>query len=362
MDRPLNTINILPNPLVTAGSPNCVDNSGVVTCKPITNWSDKNVKEPTFSSLDNVQLTYRNGWYSANCGFKYSRITNNYISPEDPNGNAAVNETNCQHSCLTSHFACTAYIYNAANYSCQLYDNSVDALGIEISSDWDCGFYMNRSTNCFDDGSKINCDSSARNLDVLNAYSNGPSNPGSSNGSAVIWIIVGVVVGVLVILGFVFALWFFVFRKKPDSSKKLDSKKSNSNLSGVSTPINSLNSPYNNNRFSQLSQETQYQRYSQVPSEYSNVTYGTQVDGIYSAGSNENKDTHLNFNYGSNFVVNTVQSPIQTRSNPPPTPALPVIAQIPEVQPLAQNTNSSPTQIERTEDGTDQMPRYPVNQ
>ncbi|KAJ3320006.1 hypothetical protein HDV06_005740 [Boothiomyces sp. JEL0866] len=372
-DRPLNTIEILPNALVTVGfilsrSPSCIDNAGIITCKVVPDVSSKSVKNNTVSILNNVKLNNTNGWYTSNCVFGLLPITNNYILGV-PNGNAALNVTGCQKLCFNNHFQCTAYIYHPSDFSCLIYDNTVDALGIETSSMWECGFLLNRSTNCFDDGSLINCDSSARNLDPTNPNFNGTVIEPPSSGPNVTPIVVGVLVGVLVILFVVIGVLFYRHHRKQFVQRPKDAA-SNSNLSGLSTPVNEPpESPlYNDsNRYSYLSQDTQVQRYSQVPSDPSDYkrtsmlsegldantsqifkkysTYQTNVSSTnlhnqYSYSNllvdNRNANTPSSGNYNSNFgPIPMLQSPVPFNNNPPPpTPLvaqLPIIAQIPEV-------------------------------
>ncbi|KAJ3315795.1 hypothetical protein HDV04_000002 [Boothiomyces sp. JEL0838] len=371
LDRPLNTVAIVENALVTVGfvlsrSPNCVDSSGSITCKTIPDSSGKSVKGNNETAIAGVALTNKDGWFAADCEYSLLPITNNYILSVS-NGNAASNETVCQSLCLNNHFQCTAYIYHPPEFSCLIFDKTIDSLEIRPSSMWKCGFLLSRSTNCFDDGTKINCDSSARNLEPDNPNLNQTTNS-SGGGINATWLIGGIVIAVLVVLLLTVGYLFYKYHKKQteyNPKRGLHSSVSNSTLSGQSTPVDEHpNSPLNNdyNRYSHLSQETQYQRFSQVPSENPDSNRDSIIldaqDPITadivkkyqtSSANYGPKPSQDRFSYsqvfadtaypskGTTFNYQVQNSIGQTPQYPPQTPTLaqlPIIAQVPELDRL----------------------------
>ncbi|KAJ3320005.1 hypothetical protein HDV06_005739 [Boothiomyces sp. JEL0866] len=369
LDRPLNNYTILPNTLATTAfilsrSPSCADNAGIVTCKSTPNLSSKSVKNSNLTDFNSVKMNNTGGWYTSNCAFSLLKVSNGNIDSVQ-NGNAAMNTSDCQRMCMYNQFQCTGYIYYPTDYTCFIYDNTVDALGIGKSSMWQCGFLLNRSTNCFDDGSLINCDSSARNLDPLDPNFNSTVSISTSSGSNNTWIIVGVVIGLLVLLLASAVFAYFWYRKK-QSQKSSYYIGSTSNLSSTSTPVHLPASPLNNdfNRYSYISQETQYQK--NAPSELSDKNRSSLIFQNHSPYF-PNTSLPNNFSYSAVLTdpnngnvpspiasLVTLQSPNQDNSlnfqESSADAQLPVIALIAKVQRTPSIQPPKLSQIETTND------------
>ncbi|KAJ3317240.1 hypothetical protein HDV06_001828 [Boothiomyces sp. JEL0866] len=221
LDRPINTYNMAKNQTNTLGfilarNQNCQDNGGI-TCQNLPNLSSQS-KPSSNSNYQNLDWTVSNGWYNSNC-----KGTTNPIQAYT----GTISDSECKDDCNT-YPTCTAYAYSNSDSTCALYDLNLNTIRFTKDSAT-CGFRLDRSQNCFDNGKSITCqgyqNSSSGGSDSSgqNASNSSNSSSGGSNTGMIIGIVVAVLVVVICIAG-------FVLYKKRKSKAELDHVKPIENI------------------------------------------------------------------------------------------------------------------------------------
>ncbi|KAJ3268358.1 hypothetical protein HDV01_003097 [Terramyces sp. JEL0728] len=181
-------------------NPGCSDTNGLVTCTAYPNNSGSSKGGNSNANFQGFTMNIQNGiYFSNNCDFNQDSIT--------------------QH--------------------CFFYDLPLQSMSITTSTSTNCGFFLAKSTFCYDNGSSVLCPDTS-------TGSNSTSSNSSSSSSSNVGMIVGVTLAVVVVFVAI-AIFAFVFIRKRNmnAGKPLQTANSDATLPGNSPMSNGLQTPVN---------------------------------------------------------------------------------------------------------------------